>query len=55
MMSVNLNYISILNIQGADYRFSINVISKSDAVNLLHNAEVTEKWKIIKYEFFDCI
>ena len=43
MVSVNLNYVSILNIEGADDRFSINVISKNNAVNLLHNAEVTKK------------
>ena len=34
---------AILNINGADYRCIINGISKSDAVNLLKNADLTEK------------
>ena len=33
MMSMNLNNIAILNIHGVDYRFVINGISKSEAIN----------------------
>ena len=42
MMSVNLDNIAILNIQGVDYCCIINRISKSDAVNLLQNADLTK-------------
>ena len=34
-MSINLNDIVMLNNYGVDYRFNINGVSKSDAVNLL--------------------
>ena len=42
MMFVNLSNIAILNIDGADYCCIINGISKSDAVNLLQNANLNE-------------
>ena len=43
MMSMNISNIAILNIQGANYCcFSIG-ISKSEAVNLLHKADLNEK------------
>ena len=35
MMSINLNDIAILNLNGADYRCIIDGISKSDAINVL--------------------
>ena len=35
MMSINLNNITVLNVQDIDYRSNINVIGKSEAVNLL--------------------
>ena len=35
MMSVNLNKITVLNVQSIDYRYNINVIGKSEAVILL--------------------
>ena len=41
-MSINLNNIAILNIQGIDYCCIINGIGKSGAVNLLQNADLTE-------------
>ena len=41
-MSMNLNNIAILNICSIDYRCIINGISKSEAVNLLKNADFTE-------------
>ena len=39
MMPIN----TISNINGADYRCIINGISKSDATNVLQNAELTDK------------
>ena len=42
MMSINLNDLAILNIHSVDYRFIINKISKSEAVNLLQNADLRE-------------
>ena len=43
MMTVNLDDIAILNIFGVDNRCSIDGISKSKFINLLQNAEFTEK------------
>ena len=43
MMFINLNDIAILNTHGVDYRCIINGISKSDAVNILKNANLTKK------------
>ena len=43
MMSVNLNVIAILNIKGFDYRCMISLISKNEAINVLQNADLTEK------------
>ena len=43
MMSLNFSNIPILNIHGADYRCIISGISKSEAVNLLQNINLTEK------------
>ena len=52
--SINLNDIAILNSQGSDFRCIISLISKNEAINLLQNADLTEKsgtlkrkWKII--------
>ena len=42
-MSINLNNIAILNIRGVDYRCIIDGISKTDAANLLQNADLTEE------------
>ena len=41
-MSVNLNDIAILNINGSDYCCIICLISKSEAINLFKNADLTE-------------
>ena len=38
---------SILNIQGVDYRCVINSITKSHAVHLLQNADLTEESRIL--------
>ena len=42
MMSVNLKDIVILNINNIDYRFIINGYGKSEAIDLLQNADLTE-------------
>ena len=43
MMSINLSDIAILNIKGSDYCCIISLISKNGAINLLQNADLTEK------------
>ena len=43
MISVNLSDIAILNVQGSDYGYIITLISKNEAINLLQNADLTEK------------
>ena len=43
MMPVNLNSTAILNIKCSDYRCIINLISKNETINLLENADLTEK------------
>ena len=43
MKSMNLSNIAILNIKGSDYRCSISLISKNEAINLMQNADLTEK------------
>ena len=54
IMSIKTDNIAILNIWGVDYCCNIYGISKSDAVNLLQNANLTEKTgillKIITYK-----
>ena len=45
MMFINLNGISILNILDIDYCCIISGISKSEALNLLQNADLNEKSK----------
>ena len=42
-MSMNLSDIAILNIKAADYRCIISGISKSEAINLMQNIDLTEK------------
>ena len=41
MMSMNLNDIDILNIHGANYHCIISGISKSEAINLMQNIDLT--------------
>ena len=43
MMSMNLDDIAILNIKGSVYCCIINRISKNEAINLMQNADLTEK------------
>ena len=40
---MNLSDVAILNIKGSDYRCIISRISKSEAINLMQNADLTEK------------
>ena len=47
MMSINLSDIAILNIKGYDYRCIISLISKTEAINLMQNADLTEKSGIL--------
>ena len=43
MMSINLSDIVLLNIKGSDYHCIISLISKNEAINLIRNADLTEK------------
>ena len=43
MMSINLSIITILSIRGVDYFCVINGISKGKTINVLQNADLTEK------------
>ena len=43
MMSMILTDIAILNIKGSDYRCIISLFSKNEAINLIQNADLTEK------------
>ena len=43
MMSLNLSDIAILNIKGYDYCGTISRISKSEAINLMQNIDLTKK------------
>ena len=45
MMSIKLNNNDILNIKGADYCCIISRTSKSEAINLMQNIDLTEKGK----------
>ena len=50
MMSVSLKHIVILNIWSANYRCIVTGIEKSDVVNLLQIANLTEKEEYYKNE-----
>ena len=43
MMSMNVSDIHILNIKNGDYWFIVSGISKTEAINLMQNADLTEK------------
>ena len=43
MMSMNLGDIPILNIKGSNHRCIISLISKYEAMQLIQNANLTEK------------
>ena len=42
-MSMNLSDVAISNIEGSDYRCIISGISKSEAINLMQDINLTEK------------
>ena len=42
-MSINFSDIAILNIKGSDYLCIISLIGKYEAMNLMKNADLTEK------------
>ena len=44
---MNHNNAAILTIKSADYRFTINEISKNEAIYVMQNADLTEKCKKI--------
>ena len=48
MMSINLINIAILRIKSADYRCIISGISKSEAIILMQNADLTKKSGTLK-------
>ena len=39
----NLSNIAILNIKGSEYRCIISLISKNEVINLMQNADLSEK------------
>ena len=47
LMSVNLSDIAVLNIKGSDYRCIISLIRKNEAINLLQNADLNKKSRIL--------
>ena len=40
---MNLSNIAILNIKGSDYHYIISLISRTQAINLMQNADLNEK------------
>ena len=50
MISVNLGDIAILNIKGSDYRCIISLISKNEVIDLLQNADLTERVEHYKFK-----
>ena len=47
-MSINFSDIAILNNIGSDYYCIISRISKSEAINLMQNTDLTKKAEIYK-------
>ena len=46
-MSINLSDAAILNIKDSDYCCIISLINKNEAVNIMQNADLTEKSRIL--------
>ena len=46
-MSIKLSNMSILNIEGSDYLCIISLTSKNEATNLLQDADLTEKSRVL--------
>ena len=55
MISMNLSDIAILNIKGYHYRCIINGFSRSKAMNLMQNTDLTKKAEHYKIEKFAII
>ena len=51
---MNFNDIAILNIKGSNYRCIISRISKSEAINLMQNADLTPK-KAEHYKIYNSL
>ena len=49
MMSINLSNIAILKTKDSDYWCFISLISKTEAIKLLQNADLTEKSWTLKH------
>ena len=47
MISMNLSDIVILNIKGSNYCCIISLMSKSEVMNLMQNADLTEKCRTL--------
>ena len=52
MMYMNLTNIAILKIKGSDYRCIISLISKNKAINIMQNADLTEKKEHYKTKIY---
>ena len=48
MMSINVSDIAILNIKGSNYHCIISLISKNEAINLMQNADLTKKSRVLQ-------
>ena len=48
MIFINLSDIAILNINGSDYHCIISLMRNNEAINLLQNADLTEKKELHK-------
>ena len=46
-MSMSIGDIAILDNHGADYRYIISWISKSETINLMQNIDSTEKSRLL--------
>ena len=40
---MNLSDIAILNIKGSNYRYTVSLISKDEAIKLMQNSDLTGK------------
>ena len=48
LMSLSLSDTAILKVKGSDYHCIISLISKNEAINLMQNADMTEKSGTLK-------
>ena len=47
MMSINLSDIAILNIKVSDYGGIISLINKNEAIDLMQNSDLTQKYETL--------